>query len=179
MIELIKRYSKSSIFVSILLIIFSIALMLKPMESLNMIISIFGILVLINGITNILSYIKTPKEFSFFNFELTIGILECIFGTFCIINPGMIGGIINVAIGVWILMSSVIRFQVALDIKNIGDKNYVILLVLSVVTFILSLLLITDPFSSIMALTTIIGVCMFISEIINIVQYVIILIKVK
>ncbi len=133
----------------------------------------------IDGIFHVISYFKIPKEFMFFSFELAQGVLQVVFGIFCILKPEIVGSIFQIVIGIWILMSSVVRFQLALDLKRSGNANFIILVILSVITFILSLLIITDPLSSFITLTTIVGIVMFVSETINIIEYVIILRKIK
>lgn len=179
MLEMIKKYSRNSILISVFMIIFSLFLMIKPMESFNVMIMIFGTLILIDGIAHVISYFKLPKEFIIFNFEFVVGILQFIFGLFCFIKPDIVASIFQIVIGVWVLMSSVVRFQLSLDLKRSGNNNYMMLLILSLITFVLALLIIADPLSSFVAITTLLGIVMFISEIINIIEYVIILTKIK
>ena len=60
--EYIKKYEKSSIISSILMIVMAILLMLKPTAILNTIITIFGLIILAQGIISLILYFIAGKE---------------------------------------------------------------------------------------------------------------------
>ena len=68
--EFIKKYSKNTLLISVLLLILSIFLMLKPLSSINVIVRLFAGIIVIDGIIHIVSYFKTPQEFKIFSFAL-------------------------------------------------------------------------------------------------------------
>lgn len=177
--EYIKKYSKNSIVISILLIIFSIFLMVRPYESVNLIIMLFGGAVAIDGIIHIISYFKVPNEYRIFNFELLEGVLQIIFGLIAIFSPFSISGLFPILIGVWIILSSIVKFQLSLNLRHINGSNWIMLLVLSIITFILGILMIVNPLSSVVTITTIAGILLFVSEVINVIEYIFILVKIK
>lgn len=179
MLEYIKKYSKNSFIISILLIIFSLLLMVKPSESIAFIVIVFGSLIAIDGIFHIISYCKMDKAFRIFNFELVEGLLQILFGIFTICKPDIISSLFPIVIGIWIIMSSVIRFQLSINLRDTEGSNWIMLLVLSLITFALGLLMVINPWGSMITLTTLVGIVLFISEVINIIQYVLILVKIR
>ena len=76
LLEYVKRYEKSSIITSILMLIVSILLILMPETILNSIVVLLGIAALLDGILHSISYIITDKEMKAFSNELFFGILE-------------------------------------------------------------------------------------------------------
>lgn len=177
--EYIKKYSKNSIVISILLILFAVLLMVKPSESINFIVTIFGVLIAIDGSFHIISYLKMSKELRMFNFELIQGILQILFGLFTVLKPDIISGLFPIVIGVWILMSSVVKFQLSFTLRDTEGSDWIMLMVLSIITFILGILMVINPLGSVITLTTIVGIVLFISEIINVIEYIFILVKIR
>ena len=80
-------------------------------------------------------------------------------------------------IGMWIILSSAIKFQFALKVKDSSNSNWIIILTLSIITFILGLLMIINPIGSMITITTFGGVVLFITEIINIIEYIMIILN--
>lgn len=177
--EFIKKYSKNTLLISVLLLILSIFLMLKPLSSINVIVRLFAGIIVIDGIIHIVSYFKTPREFKIFSFEFLEGIVEIIAGGFTLFFPQWISTIFPIIIGVWIILSSIIKFQLALNLKNVERSNWLMLLLLSIITMVLGIIIIFNPIISTITITAISGIILFTSELINIVEYIFILVKLK
>lgn len=175
----IKKYTLNSIIISVLLIVFSIFLMVKPTESINFLVTIFATLVTIDGIFHVFSYFNISKEFRSFNFELIEGISKMILGIITMLNPTWVSAFFSIFIGMWIIMSSVVKFQFALSIKEENNSNWIIIFTLSIITFILGLLMIFNPMESVITITTLGGILLFITEAINILEYILIFFRLK
>lgn len=175
----IKKYTLNSLVISLLLIIFSIFLMIKPTESINFIVMVFAVVITIDGIFHMLSYFNIPKEFRFFNFELVEGISKLILGVITMLNPEWVSTIFPILIGMWIIISSVVKFQFAYSIKEENGEKWIIVFTLSIITFILGLLMVFNPMGSIITITTLGGILLFITEIINVFEYILIFLKLK
>ena len=171
--EFKKKYSKNTLLISVLLLILSIFLMLKPLSSINVIVRLFAGIIVIDGIIHIVSYFKTPQEFKIFSFEFLEGIVEIIAGGFTLFFPQWISTIFPIIIGVWIILSSIIKFKLALNLKKL------MLLLLSIITMVLGIIIIFNPIISTITITAISGIILFTSELINIVEYIFILVKLK
>lgn len=177
--ELIRKYSKNTLLISILLLILSIFLMLKPLSSINIIVRLFAGIVVIDGIIHIVSYFKTPQELQFFSFEFLEGLVEIIGGGLTLFFPQWISAIFPIIIGIWIILSSIIKFQLALNLKNVENSRWLMLLILSIVTIILGFVIVFNPIISTVTITAICGIILFSSELINIIEYIFILVKLK
>lgn len=175
----IKRYGKNSIIVSSLLILLSLFLIFKPIDSINFIIIALGFIVTANGISHIFTYFTSPIEFRAFSFELVSGILGIVIGIIFISHPEWIHSFLPIIIGVWIIIESIINFQIALDLKRIVASHWSVMLILSIITAILGIIIIVHPLATAAILTTYYGICLLISEIMNIVAYTFIIKEIK
>ncbi len=174
----LKKYTINSLLISVLLIIFSIFLMVKPTESITFIVIMFSGVVAIDGIFHIISYFSVPKELKFFNFELIEGISQLILGILTMLKPEWVSAFFPMFIGMWIIFSSIVKFQFALNIKQTGNVNWIIILTFSIITFLLGLLMVINPIGSIITITTLCGIVLFIAEILNVIQYIIFILKI-
>ncbi len=174
----LKKYTINSLLISVLLIIFSIFLMVKPTESITFIVIMFSGVVAIDGIFHIISYFSVPKELKFFNFELIEGISQLILGILTMLKPEWVSAFFPMFIGMWIIFSSIVKFQFALNIKQTGNVNWIIILTFSIIIFLLGLLMVINPIGSIITITTLCGIVLFIAEILNVIQYIIFILKI-
>lgn len=166
--DLLKKFAKSSLVISIVLIILALFLIFKPTESLNFIVILIGIVLSILGIMHMISYFSSSKEFKSLSFELIEGIAYICTGILLIINPNLINEFLATLVGAGMIIQSIIRFQFAFNLKAIDNKGWGIMLILSIITFILGIVIIFNPFATIIAVTTICGIMLLISELINI-----------
>lgn len=166
--DLLKKFAKSSLVISIVLIILALFLIFKPTESLNFIVILIGIVLAILGIMHMISYFSSSKEFKSLSFELIEGIAYICTGILLIINPNLINEFLATLVGAWMIIQSIIRFQFAFNLKAIDNKGWAVMLILSIITFILGVVIIFNPFATLIAVTTICGIMLLISELINI-----------
>lgn len=166
--DLLKKFAKSSLVISIVLIILALFLIFKPTESLNFIVILIGVVLSILGIMHMISYFSSSKEFKSLSFELIEGIAYICTGILLIINPNLINEFLATLVGAWMIIQSIIRFQFAFNLKAIDNKGWAVMLILSIITFILGVVIIFNPFATIIAVTTICGIMLLISELINI-----------
>ena len=143
-----------------------ILLLLVPGRIVTTIIRLFGVIILILGILSIINILKNKNN----NTELVSGILICILGLVFISNPHTIASIIPFILGVWIVMKSAFKLQFSYSLKRSSD-NYVKPLVINIISLILGLVLIFNPFKGAEALIRIVGGFMVLYGILDILNY--------
>lgn len=166
--EFIKKYSKDSLLVSVLLIILALFLIFKPGLSINIVMIALGMVLAFYGVVQTISYFSHIKEITFFNFQLVIGMISLLAGLVFIFNPSFINSILPLAIGVWIVIKSITSLQLALNIRNTGTNNWITMLLLSIVTFILGIVIVINPFQAMETAVAICGGFLLVSELINV-----------
>ena len=167
-LEFLKKYEKESILISILLIIVAIFLITKPGIALSAVVTLFAIVFLVDGIISIIAYMMEDAEIRAFSNELIMGILLVILGLIILLNQPLFISILPIMIGVWIFIRSIIKFQLAINLKSAVAERWGLLLVSSILMAILGVLIIVNPFEAILTLTRFIGIIMLVVEIVNI-----------
>lgn len=164
----IKKYNRYNILISLALIILSIFLIVDPTTSLNTITIIIGVIVGITGLVELITYFTSPQEVKAFSLKLIVGVITTILGVVIIINAQTINTILTWVIGAWIIIESIIKLQIAFSLKDLSNTNWKIVVIFSIITFIIGLVIILNPFASLMAVGKICGIMLLISEIINV-----------
>lgn len=178
-LEFLKKYEKQSIIISILLVLVAIFLIAKPGIALSTAVTLFATVFIVDGIINIVAYIMEEQQVKAFSSELIIGILLVILGLIILFNQPLFISMLPIMIGTWIFIKSIMKFQLAINLKSTIAEKWGLLLVSSILMCILGILIIANPFEAIVTLTRFIGIMMLIVEILNICESAYFLIQTK
>lgn len=140
-----KTNNSDNLSKTLILGLVGLVLLLIP-STLNKLIGIFiGASLLIVGIIQIIKYTK-DKENN--NLIMISGILYSVLGIIIIIYPYSIINLVTICLGVYLLINGLLKIKVAINLKNITNK-WIGTLVMGIVTIILGVLLIFNPFAGI------------------------------
>ena len=167
-LEFLKKYERESILISVLLIIVSLFLIAKPGIAVSTVVTLFAIVFLVDGIINIIAYMMEDVEIKAYSNELIMGILLVILGLIILLNQPLFISILPIMIGIWIFIKSIMKFQLAINLKSALAERWGLLLVSSILMAILGVLIIVNPFEAIFTLTRFVGIMMIVVEVINI-----------
>lgn len=179
MSSFIRKYSANTLVVSVLLLILSVFLIAKPVASLKFVMIFLGCIAVVDGIIHIVSYISTTPEFRSLSFELVEGILGVILGFAVIFNPDVIVSFLPFIVGIWIIAEGIIKFQFAFNIKGSQTGNWIVLLLISMLTIICGFIVVFNPFGTAIAITSLAGIFLLVSEIANIIESIYVIVKFK
>lgn len=160
----IKKYAKNSLLISILLVAFSLFLIFDPEKSINIVMSILAIILIANGIVRAITYFTTSRDYKLYNFDLVQSIICIISGGVILFKPTIIFTFLQFIVGIWMIIQSIIKIQISLNLRELSSKLWVSNLILSFLTLILGLVIIFNPFATTITLTTICGIMLLISE---------------
>lgn len=178
-IDYLKKYEKESIVVSLALLIIAIFLIAKPGIALTTAVTIFGVIFLIEGIISIISYMMEEPEIRTFSSELMMGILLTMLGLIILFNKTLFISMIPIITGIWIIIRSIMKFQLAINLKSSVDEKWGWMLASSILMCVLGILIIVNPFEAIVTLTRFVGIIIVIAEVIDIFESIYFLAKVK
>ena len=179
MIKYIKEYEKRSIISSCIMIFIASLLIVEPAIMLNTIVTIFGFGILIDGILSTILYIFIDKEHKMYSNALVEGVLEIIVGLLILMNKAFMISVIPVLIGIWIIVKSIIKLQLSLNIKSQVENSWIFILISSIVTLTIGLISIIHPFDTMVTITVLSGILLLLSGVISIIESVYILINLK
>lgn len=113
-----------------------------------------GIFFLISGFINIYTFIDKSK-IRLFRYNIWTGILEVLLGIFIMLNPLTLLDILNISLGIWILVEGINRMILYIDMKKIQEESSKIFLVSSLLLIFMGVMIILNPFRSIVITRTI------------------------
>ena len=167
--DIMKKFFRSAILTSIVLVILGILLVAFSDETI-IAISYFigGVLVLI-GVVGIIDYIRKVNIYKS-ELDLIYAIVTIILGVLIITNPKSIATIINYILGVIIIINSASKFNYSLQLKSASNNIWKTTMIVSILTAICGVLLIFNPFKSASAIVTIIGIIIIVYGVLDIIS---------
>ena len=175
----LKNYEKYSMLTSILLMILGIFLIVKPIKSVETFIIFFAIIMITSGILSFISYFVITKEERLVSLDLIIGLITIITGIFLYIYRLELLNIFPTILGIWIIFTNLVKMQLSINLSVIEKSSWILLLIINILMIIFGILLIANPFGSLMALTELAGMFLLVTETINLLESIYVLIKIK
>lgn len=157
----IKKFIWPSIISSLILLALGLLLFFKSAVTLISISYIVGSILLALGIIAIIRFITKAKDI-FNQLNIIYGIICILGGIFFIKEPAVIGSIMPVFLGIGIIISSSIKIQQALILKNLGNRYFTGSLITALLCLICGVLLLFNPFKTAEIITKIIGLFLII-----------------
>ena len=163
-----KRFNKYGWLISAILeVLLGIILIFKPKEFTDLILNCIGIVMIVYGGINAIEYFRTSKELAIFEHNLSKGILSILAGILLMIFKSTLVESITVIYGIIILVGSIVKVQFSADLARMEDKLWLVTLIEAIISIILGILIIKNPFSAIKTLWGFIGISMIIEGVFN------------
>lgn len=163
-IEYIKNYEKKSIITSLLMMILATLLIFNPSIVINTVLNIFGIVILIAGAINILSYLFQDKDTKQISYDLFNGIVMLIAGMIIIVLKGAIVSIIPIIVAIWILYSGIIKYQMSKSLNVVQNNKSKILTISAIIQIVLGIIILINPFGTALTVIRVVGIILFVTE---------------
>lgn len=177
--QFFEKYQKYSLIVSALMFLLALFLIFRPLESLNMFIMLFAIIILVNGIIKLVQYFRTDAQMRMMNFGLAEGILSILAALIIIISSNALIAFLPIMFSIWIIVQSIITIQLSMGLKLSETKGWWVVLILSIITLLLGVIIMFNPFASMAATTTVVGIILAVTEAIHLVEGIVTLVKMK
>lgn len=166
--DIIKKKEIKGILGSLLLIVLSIFLMLKPIEIIGTLIKVIGMILLICGVFDFANYFVNKKEESLFDYGLVKGIIEITIGVLFIFKYDLLINLFPCILGLIIVFINIFKLQTAISLKEF-ESNYMTGVIISSLSIILGLVIVINPFETIEVVVIVSGAVLLISELSNII----------
>lgn len=164
----IRKIGRKSIAISIILFILALFMITKPISTIGILLLIFGYILVVDGLIHFISYFSIKEEYRFYSYELAQAILYIIAGFVIISNVTAITQSLSIILGIWIVIESILKIQIAFNIRDVRNANWVMMLFISCISVVLGALLIVKPFESAETLVKISGVILAFTQLIEI-----------
>lgn len=153
-----KRIKWAYVLLSVFLLVLGILLVANPDTSMITICRILGGCVLAVGVIKIVLYFVREVEGVAIRYDFAVGAFCIIVGAMLLWRAPTMVGFISVVVGLFILVDSVFKLQVAIDSRRMGATSWWVTLLFTCVCMVMGGLLVFDPFSGQQVLATVMGV---------------------
>ena len=164
-----QNITNSVICISILSIIIGIILILYPAMSLKTLGIVSSLFLIVHGIILLSLQMKLTKIYVPFESMLT-AVVSIILGLVLLIHPESASILITIAIGMWMIISSINNIKVAYFFRNIKTFPSTLMIALGILDIVLGILVILNPFEASITLTLYLGTILIIYSIFNIID---------
>lgn len=144
----LKKIKWDSIVISILSVVLGILAIVMPSSLGNVLCYIFGSILIVIGMTEIVRYFMVDRLFG--GYALFLGMILTILGIFCLTSTSLVQGIITVLFGLFILIDSLNSLTDSVICARMKVKGWVLMLILSLITAVLGVVVMFGTFDIIM-----------------------------
>ena len=176
---MLKKVFNISIISSVLLFLFGLVLAVNAEGFIKSITVAIGVVLLLIGVFPVIDYFRYRKEGLGASVGLISGIFSIVFGLMLLINEDLLMILIPVFIGVWMIINGINKIQVSFEIKDLGEKSWIITFIYSILIIVLGGYFIVNPISGATTVTSFIGIILCIYAVLDIIDCIIIKVKVK
>lgn len=135
-----NRKDSFSLITAILFLILGIILISNPGGVIKFITYIIGGIIVLLGITKLVSYLKNKNNELLNNSNnLTIGVVLIVIGIIIMFCSSAIEFIIRLIMGGWLLYSGIIKLILSIGLKQLGINNWYIALISSIIMLVCGL----------------------------------------
>ena len=176
---MLKKVFNISMISSVLLFLFGLILAVNAEGFIKSITVTIGVILLLIGVFPVIDYFRYRKDGLGASVGLISGIFSIVCGLMLLINEDLLMILIPVFIGVWMIINGINKIQVSFEIKDLGEKSWVITFIYSILIMVLGGYFIVNPISGATTVTSFIGIILCIYAVLDIIDCIIIKVKVK
>ena len=108
---------------------------------------LLGGALIVMGIFQLISFLRGERLGFYNKFVMMMGIVLILLGIWICTQPHIVLSIIPVVVGIIVLIHGLMDIQYTLDIKKAGSEKWWIALIASILTLVVGLLLVFNPFT--------------------------------
>ncbi|MGN1001048.1 MAG: HdeD family acid-resistance protein [Bacilli bacterium] len=177
--DLFKKIYRMSIVSSVLFLLFGLLLFMQTETVIKSVSIIMGCVLLVLGIVPIVNYFKNRVEGFFSSTGLLYGIFSVVAGLIILINNDVLVTIIPILSGVWMIVNSVNKIQIAMELRDNKINSWIGTFIFSIIILIGGVFLIVNPLKSALILTKTVGIIIVVYAALDIIDSIIIKVKLK
>lgn len=168
--NLMKKFFRSSIITSIVLIVLGLLLIFQSEITILSISYILGGILIALGALAIIKFIKNTNNLLKSELDIVYGVVTIILGILIIKNPEAIASIIPIILGISIIISSATKLQYAFELRANKNSLWKTTMVISIISTLCGIILLFNPFKGAVVVTKIIGIFIVIYAILDIIS---------
>lgn len=179
MSELTKRIFWISLTSALVMLIFGILLFVFPEAVIKSIAISMGVIFIMIGIIPIINYFRYRATGFSTTFSFMMGVFCIVVGLILLMNENVLGTIIPIIAGVWMIINAINRISIAMDLRDDKISFWSITFIYAIITLVVGVLLILDPVNGGKLVTKTIGIIICIYTLLDIINLILVKIKAK
>ncbi len=179
MLDLIKELKKNMVLVSIFYLLVGIILVAFPQTSGTFICYVIGALAIFYGVVHGIIYFTQKVEYVTYQYHLVKGIIGIVIGVYVLMVPEVLIATLPTAMGLIVLVDSVIKIQNAVDLKRMRYNRWWLVLLGALITLLFGFLMIFYPFTAYFSIIIFVGASLIVNGVCDLVTIFILQKKIK
>lgn len=163
--ELFQRTTTSILISAVVAFLLGLLMVLIPNISLQVVSIVFGIYIIIHGVALIVLDFMAHNAYIPFH-GIMSGILSIIVGIILVAMPNVLATVFTLALGIWIILSSINVISIAISVRK-GVSNWYLWLIFGIIDLICGIIIMFNPFASSISIVILGGVIMMIHAVIT------------
>ncbi|MBQ2910421.1 MAG: DUF308 domain-containing protein [Bacilli bacterium] len=156
--KLMKKFFRSSLITSLILIALGLLLIFQSDAVIYSISYIIGGSLIAIGVLAVIKFIQSTNNEQKAELDIVYGIVSVILGVIVIKNPEAIASIIPAILGIGIVISSATKLQYAFELKANGNHLWKTTMVISLISTLCGIVLLFNPFKALTSFTKVVGI---------------------
>ena len=156
--KVMKKFFRSSIVTSTILIVLGLLLIFQSEVTIMTISYIIGGILIALGVLAVIKFIQGTNKEGKSELDIVYGIVTTILGILIIMNPQAIASVIPFILGIAIIISSATKLQYAFELKANNNRLWKITMLISILSTLFGVILLFNPFKGAVMFTKIVGI---------------------
>lgn len=161
----IKKWKWTYLFLTLAVMFLGVCLMIWPGISAEILCYVLGAILLVVGAVRIICYYQRGISALWRHYELSLGLLDVLVGVYFFSHPANVLLILPIVVGIIIIVDSVFHLQTALELHRIGATRWWVILAFAIVSILVAIGLIRNPFEGSMTLMAYLGISLVVDSI--------------
>ena len=131
-----KKAGWTSIITSLVLAIIGMVMIYNPQTTMQFISTVLGVFFIVIGVIKLINYFVAKGNSSIFSNDIALGIISILIGLVVIVYSSTIENLFRIMIGIWIIYSGFTRLTLSFKLKNVNERIWAFVLILSILMVI-------------------------------------------
>ena len=166
--EFFGKIKNLSIITIIASAVMGIVLLARPGETLYVVSMICGITMIALGVGALISYFVKDRNMLL----IILAVISVIMGIIVCVKYKSIVSILLFLFGLFILISGIVDLITSIDVKRYGFGDWIVSFLMSLVTTVLGLLIVVNPFSSSLAVIRLLGISLLVYAVLDLIAFI-------
>lgn len=166
--EFFGKIKNLSIITIISSAVMGIVLLARPGETLYVVSMICGITMIALGVGALISYFVKDRNMLL----IILAVISVITGIIVCVKYKSIVSILLFLFGLFILISGIVDLITSIDVKRYGFGDWIVSFLMSLVTAVLGLLIVVNPFSSSLAVIRLLGISLLVYAVLDLIAFI-------